>query len=268
VKRADYAFVAWNPVLVTVGESLWSDATWRSLPLDWRPEQIRNCSYAPEKRWIGISATDATRGDDCLAIVDRDRGATIHRFGVATTLDHALTNSGRRAALVTATRGIPSGSLRVVDVDRGDWAIVLTSGVHHGSTLSWFPDSDRIAIQSAVDTVQVVSTETGSVSLVAPGIAPAVDPSGRRIAFVREGRLFVWDVEGERAFPVAAGTKPIAVGPSWSPDAQCVSFSATTGLVGKETAFFLHHLESGSTDQLPIRYQTGMALIPGDVDGD
>lgn len=261
--RRDYACFAWNPISVTMGASLWDPAALRRVELDWTPGQIRNCSYSPVKHWLGIAAADQTRGDQVLAAFDLANRVTVRRCSFDVVLNHALFTDGERASLATLSPGVLAADLSVVALELGQQETIIDKALHQGSELSWFPDGRRIAYVSRDESVCVVDTESREVTALVDGASPAVSPDGRAIAYRHRGEVFIWDVATRRASAIHTGriTAPAAL--SWSPDGRCLTYGVTTGPVGKEMRFFLHQRDSGAEYEIPLRYQTGLILIPG-----
>jgi hypothetical protein len=78
--------------------------------------------------------------------------------------------------------------------------------------------ADRVAapllVVESAGTVVVVRAN-GERERLAAGGEPAVSPDARRVAFSRDGAVYVLPLAGGRAEPVATGTSP-----AWSPDGR------------------------------------------------
>ena len=89
----DFCFLAWNPIEIFTGNSLFdggSTSILLSLPLG----SIRNCSYASAVSQIGISAIDKTNGSQVVVVYDPGKEATRVLVRRQAVLHHALNASG------------------------------------------------------------------------------------------------------------------------------------------------------------------------------
>jgi WD40 repeat protein len=261
VTAADYSFLAWNGLRVVTGSSIRSGQV-QPVPLDWRPELIRNCSYSPADGWLGVTGAEPASGDWTLRIFDVGRGVTAHRFRFAYVLHHSLLSGGAWACLARPSAVPMVADLDIIEVGSGRVETVLRGGVHQGSELSWFPDGTRIAFQSPGGRVSVVDRSSGRVTPVADGATPAVSPDGDRIAFLRPDGLFAWEGLTGRIEPMTTGPMSCSTGLSWSPDGRCVTYGSATGLTGKQIRFYLWDLDRRRGFRLPLRYMTGLILYP------
>ena len=50
---------------------------------------------------------------------------------------------------------------------------------------------------------------------------------------------------------------------SWSPDGRCLSFGFTSGLVGKQTAFFMLDVAGHRQTRINVPFLRDLILIPG-----
>jgi WD40 repeat protein len=251
---------------VVIGSSVRS-AGRRPVPLDWQPGLIRNCSYSSAAGWIGISGEDRTNGGWVLSIFDVDRKVTAHRFPFAYVLHHSLLASGEWACVARPSATPMVADLDVIEISSGRLEMILRGGVHQGSELSWSPDGGGIAFQSPDDRVQIVDRSRQQVVPVADGAAPAVSPEGDRIAFRRSDGVFIWERPTGRTQRVAGGQVTPSTGLSWSPDSRCLTYGCRTGLTGKKTRFYLQDLDTGRRYRLPLRYMTGLVLLPSRIMG-
>jgi dipeptidyl aminopeptidase/acylaminoacyl peptidase len=257
----DYAFIAWNPVTAFMGSSIRDESTHRQVPLDWQPGLIRNCSFAPVPRLLGTTAEDRTSGGQVLNLFAIDRRQTTRRFAFDTVLQHSLESTGAYAAIVLPSANRLVADLDIIDISGGQSEPLVTGRLHHGSTISWFPDEQHIAYQTVDDQIEVVHRETREIVPTIRGRLPAVSPDGRSIAFERDGSIGLWEVEARQERSIKTGQVVASTGLSWSPDGQCLTYGSTHGLTGKEIRFYLHDLETGRQHELPLKYASGLSLV-------
>jgi Tol biopolymer transport system component len=151
--------------------------------------------------------------------------------------------------------------LEILRIDDGQAEPILRAQVHQGSPLSWFPDGDRIALQSPDDQVLIVDRNSKHMERVAEGQAPVVSPDGSRIAFKRSGAVFVLELSPGNTQRVDTGRAAPSTELAWSPDGRCLTYGTTAGLTGKETRFHLYDLEASRDHKLPLRYMTGLTPV-------
>jgi len=257
-------FLAWNPVSVTIGANVRDSATYRPVALDWTPGLIRNCSFARVSGWIGVSGEDRTHGGQALTIFDLRRQKTTFRFPFEIVLNHALDVSGVWAAIALPSENRQVADLILLHTRSGDMERIVTGRLHHRSTLSWFPDHERIAYEHADDEIEVVNRSTRVIDTIGRGRSPAVGPDGSLIAAEQERGIALFAIDSHAEKQIDTGRVAPTAGLSWSPDSQRLTFGGTHGLTGKETRFSLLDVVRQKTEVLPLEYQTGLSLISAD----
>lgn len=101
--------------------------------------------------------------------------------------------------------------------------------------------------------VDVFDPATGMVRQLAAGGEPAWSPDGSKLAYVRDGEVYVANADGGGETAVGAGHYP-----SWSPDGSALAVSRGDGF-GILQVFVLH-VSDGSATQLT--FGTANALLP------
>jgi hypothetical protein len=258
IAGGDCRFLGWSGIEVRIGAA--------ALALDWQPGDIRNCSYAPGRRWVGISAEDRTRGGQVLAIHDLATGASRVLLRADVVLRHALDAGGTRACCTVPSARKSGCDLMVLETDTGTATRVPEAEVAHGCTPAWYPDSERIAICSPAGNIEVVDIAQGRREVVAQGVAPAVHPDGRRIAFRRGNDVLLLDLAARttKALGVRRGWlgQSLAGSLSWSPNGSRLAFGVTAGLVGKSVAFHLLDPATRRQQAIDAPYLRDLILIP------
>ena len=245
---AYFPFLAWNPVSVTIGANVRDARTYRQGEVHWAPGVVRDCSFARVSGWIGVTGEDRTHGGQALTIFDLRRRKTTFRFPFETVLNHALDVSGVSAAIVLPSENRQIADLILLHTKSGDMERIVTGRLHHRSTLSWFPDQERIAYEGADDEIDVVHRSTRVIDTIGRGHAPAVDV----------------DAHGETEIDTGRVTPTLGV--SWAPGSPrpMLSIGGTRGRTGKETRFSLLDIDHQHVEELPLEYQTGLSLISAD----
>lgn len=261
---AYFPFLAWNPVSVTIGANLRDAKTYRRVELDWTPGLIRNCSFARVSGWIGVTGEDRTHGGQALTIFDLRRRKTTFRFPFETVLNHALDVSGVSAAIALPSENRQVADLVMLHTKSGDIERIVTGRLHHRSTISWFPDQERIAYERADDEIEVVNRSTRVIDTIGRGHAPAVGSDGSLIAAERDQGIALYSVDPHAEKQINTGRVTPTLGLSWEPGRPRLTFGGTHGPTGKETRFSLLDVVHQRVEELPLEYQTGLTLISAD----
>lgn len=261
MRTEDYPFIAWNSVTVVSGASIANASANEPLTLDWQPGGIRTCSHARNRNAVGITGVDRSGEEEGLWVFDLATRQRAQRVAIDHVLNHALDADAATAAVATAERGAPGANLDTVNLADDAYERLVSNRLHHSSSLSWLPDGDRIAYQTAGDDIEVIDRRTRAIEQLTSGRLPVVSPSGDRIAFVRNVTLMTIDLRSHRETSFDTGGKQPTANLSWSPDERLVSFGVVQGLVGKEIGFYLYDLETGQQDRADIRFMSGFAIV-------
>ena len=125
--------------------------------------------------------------------------------------------------------------LYVVDADGGE-PRRLTSGATTDDP-AWHPDGRAIAVERRGGIELVQADGGGWTQLVERGVQPAWAPDGR-LAFVRDGDLWLRSVGGEESLLLVDASRP-----AWSPDGERIAAVRLRGIA-------MLDLDSGETSQL------------------
>lgn len=261
------SFLGWGALDLHLGDSISGDQQWSRLQLDWQPGDIRNCSYAPQPDWIGITAEDRGQGRQVLAVYERASASTRVLLREDYLLHHSLNSSGSKVCYT-----IPSAQRGAADLflyEEGGVRRLAEGIVSQSSVPVWFPDETRLAYHSPDGQIEVFDSTQGQRERLVEGESPAISPNGEQIAFRRDNQLFIWhqaDREA-RALEVRGGLlkRHLTDGISWSPDGRHLSFGRVSGFTGKQTTFYLLNLADGSEREITAEYLRGL-LIVGNLD--
>lgn len=130
-------------------------------------------------------------------------------------------------------------------VDRNSLFYCVAYGV-----ILWFysgckDDTPVIHDQAVIDTVITVENE------IADGEQPAVSPDGSKIAFVRNGDIWVMDTSGANQKQLTSGVE-IDIAPRWKPDGSTIGFvKVANGEYNKGRIFTIQ--ASGGTSVLLVQ---------------
>jgi Tol biopolymer transport system component len=100
------------------------------------------------------------------------------------------------------------------------------------SGIDWSPDGTQVAMVHRIDReieVTLIEIDSGAADAIVVGESPAWSPEGDRIAFVRDGELYVTALgpgTESKLFDVA---QPFVGGPRWSSDGESISFLYSPG---------------------------------------
>jgi hypothetical protein len=133
--------------------------------------------------------------------------------------------------VVATTSAAAPGPMRtelLVVRDDGVWKVPMQSGparrlpgTRGAVAAAWAPSGRELAFERDGFVYAVNSDGTGARTLLRGG-DPSWSADGRRIAFVREGRIVVARRNGSSAFAITSG--PTDMRPAWAPDGRRLAF--------------------------------------------
>jgi Tol biopolymer transport system component len=109
--------------------------------------------------------------------------------------------------------------------------ILFVRGGDHGSNRPGDGGSPNPAANPIQPKIQVWSVPVagGSPRLVGDGDSPAPSPDGRRVAFVRERRMWIAPLDGSKRPEEAFFSRGSSESPVWSPDGRTLAFVSNRG---------------------------------------
>ncbi len=176
--------------------------------------------------------------------------------------DVNLSPDGKSVAIVASTdagRGIFVASTAEGSAAPQLWTV--------GGSLSWFPDSRRIAFANGGDLWTVGMTATGAASTAPPAPvrltndrqderAPVVSPDGKYVAFysTRSGAQDIWVVPANGGASLQVTRNAMALddprfAPAWSPDSRSIAYISNSAEYWSDDLWSVD-VETGATRQL------------------
>lgn len=161
------------------------------------------------------------------------RGRGVELISAANGMSPAWSPDGARIAFLS--NRAEGWDLYVVNADGGE-PRRLTSGATADDP-AWHPDGRAIAVERRGGIELVQADGGGRAQLVKRGAQPAWAPDGR-LAFVRDGDLWLRSVGGEESLLLVDASRP-----AWSPDGDRIAVARLRGIA-------MLDLDSGETSQL------------------
>jgi TolB protein len=176
-----------------------------------------------------------------LQLVDRGGGPPLRIEGLSAVVAAAWSpDSGRLAVLA-----YPAGLGTVYTLRRDGSEL---RGLGPGGAPIWTPDGASLlmANDNRSPLRLYVQAEGAAATPIAYGELPALAPGGRRLAFVRGGKLFTIGTDGQGERGLAEGLA-VAARPAWSPDGRRIAVAASAD--GPE-AIYVVEAEANTTRML------------------
>ena len=265
--KMDSSYLGWNPVEVRIGSSLYDPSGAAPIDFGFRLGGVRNCSYAPGRLLVGITAEDRSDGGQVVAVFNRANAMTRILTRRDYLLHHALNRAGTQVSFTQPSAGAATADLYILNVDGEGSEVMLEGVLAQGSVPAWFPDDTRLVYHTPDHRIEIFDrAERRRVDLEA-GRDPTVSSCGNWIAFRRKDELFVRSLADGRVekvwSPNALLRRGMADGLSWSADGAYLSFGVSAGPVGKQTRFYVLDRASGASRQTKTRHLEGLLLIEG-----
>ncbi|MFC1935775.1 hypothetical protein ACFLX9_03335 [Chloroflexota bacterium] len=172
-------------------------------------------------------AFSSSRDGNAEIYTSNARGTDLRRLTYAEASDSAprWSPDGKRIAFVSARDGVQS--LYVMDADGSNSTRVFAAG----DRPSWSPDSQTLALTASVDgryAIYLVQTDGSNQRQLTSGNAdewcPSWSPDGSRIAFLRDGELYLVNPDGSDLLWLIARTSGDCPSSVWSPDSARIAF--------------------------------------------
>jgi Tol biopolymer transport system component len=207
-------------------------------------------SWSPDGQWIAFVGSFCDEGRDYVGVVNVDGSGLVKLTDIVDPLQvgHAWSPDGRTLAFSAPDeQGV--SQIYLADVVSGQ-RVKATDGPWPKMTPAWSGDGAFLSFASlegegpgAVSKRGLVSKDGGEATPLPDGIDYlAWSPTGRRLAYVRDGVLEALDLEkgGE---PTSLALGPDETGLHWSPDGSRVAFLSQGRL-------YVVEVKGGATKQL------------------
>jgi Tol biopolymer transport system component len=263
--KHDRVFLGWSALDIRFGICSTETSEFAPVMLDWQPGDIHNCSYASTPGLIGITAEDRTHGQQVLAVYDTETKMTQILLRADHVLLHSFNNSGTEICYTLPSQQDGATDLFVYELKSGVSRNVAKAAVAYGSTPVWFPQDTRIAYRSPKGQIEAYHLMQARREVLVEGAVPAVHPNGYWIAFQNDNNLFILSLDTRAVDALDIQHKSfeygLTDGLSWSPDGRYLSFGLATGLVGKETEFYLLDYAARRQERIPVKHLRGLIVV-------
>lgn len=262
----DIHFLGWGALDIRLGKISSKGQQVVPIILDWRPGDIRNCSYAPIQGWIGITAEDRSRGQQVLAVYETSTDTTKILLRTDYILRHSFNQAGTTICYTRPSKKqTSSADLYLYELENGKSRRLAEAVVAHDSTPVWFPNEALLAYHTPHRQIEVLDVLQNRREGLIEGSAPAIHPDGHHIAFHLDNRLFVFDRVHRTTDSVRTIRQWLEYnlinGLSWSSDGLYLSFGLVTGLIDKETVFYLVDNVNQRQKKIEVEFLRGLLLI-------
>jgi len=164
-------------------------------------------------------------------------------------------------AMLAFERDAPSGTraIWIMPETGSDPHVLFDSPEGHETAPAWHPNGSRIAFASDMDGTTRLYTMAPDGSTVSPvgelaGTQPAWSFDGRRLAYERDGWVYVANADGSSERQITLGEQP-----TWSPSGQYLAFLLDTPSIiplksyrGPVHAVYIVELATGATQLLAM----------------
>jgi hypothetical protein len=120
---------------------------------------------------------------------------------------------------------------------------------------AWSPDGGKIAFNRNGAIYVMEADGSNPTLLTAPGISPAWSPDGTKIAFSRTDRLYVMSAYGTNTISLPATS---AINPAWSPDGTKIVFSG----FGASNTTQLFVIDANGANRIQLTNDSNMRFMP------
>ena len=261
----DFSYLGWNPIEIRIGHSLYDIQQTKDISLDFKPGGIRNCSYAPGAKYIGVTAEDRTNGGQILAVYETGTSLTRVLVRQDYILYHSLNNEGTKVCYTMPSATGITADLHLLPLN-GERPYALLKDVLAQDTIpAWFPGNTQIVYHTPEGSIEIIDIEDGKREVIETGREPCVSADGKQVVFKRGNDLFTWSRVGNLTEKIQMKTglfnRVLTGGLSWSADGEYLSFGMAGGLLGKQTDFYILQITGGKYHRLDMRYLSGLVLL-------
>jgi len=189
-------------------------------------------SWSPTGEQILFQQSDPQSGKSALFLADGD-GENVRRLLDDVSGDAAWSPDGSQIAVADCCRHEGAHLVRLDGTTTSLRNVRPLDDPLVPSQFSWSPDGSRIAFHSReyssdVLTVDAVDVNTGEITDLGPGEDPVWSHDGSRIAYLRDGKLYLALPDGREAWPVISPMQSFIRSVAWSASDSGFVFSYKT----------------------------------------
>lgn len=258
-----FQLLGWTAGELHVAKAAAGDWNWTAVDTGMRWTTIHNCSYAPAAGTLAIAAEEQG-GRHLLGVYSLRNRSFEAVVSLQYILHQCIDQHGSEICFTQPSTLKGTADLMMYDVKLGSTRKLAESAAAQDTTPAFFPDQHRIAYHSPDRWIEVLDLPDGGRTRVIGGVQPAVNRTGEKIAFQRDGQILVSTGPHQTriVYEPAWRKRSFVNGVSWSPDDDYISFGNVSGPTDMTTDFHLLEIDSGTLRGVDATYLRGLVIVP------